>query len=132
MKNLNDLNLIKSKIAQCGQKIYDEWCQNEEGFDELVGYGGICHLIADEIVNLLHENDIDCTTMSSSFEVHVFVIAKLDEGVFKVDIPYYLYENGGGYNWTKMKNIVFQEDFVVVEQLSYDSEDFEKEYCDDF
>lgn len=76
----------------------------------MVGYGGVCHLIADEMVNLLYENDIDCTTISSDYAVHVYVVCKLEEGVFKVDIPYSLYETGGGYTWKKIENVSFNED----------------------
>lgn len=130
MKNIKELNLLKEKIAQCGQKIYDEWFQNEEGYDEMVGSGGICHLIADEIVNLLYEKDIECTTISSDHEVHVYVVCKLEEGVFKIDIPYNFYETGGGYTWKKIKNVSFNEDFVYIDQLSYDPSDFETEYCE--
>jgi hypothetical protein len=52
MKDLIFLNSLKSKISQCGQSVYDDWYQNDEGYDEMVGNGGICHLIADKIVDL--------------------------------------------------------------------------------
>jgi len=131
MKNLKDLTVLKYKLSQCAQKVYDDWFQNEEGYDEMVGYGGICHLIADEMVSILYDNDIDCTTISSDHEVHVYVVCKLEEGVFKVDIPYSLYETGCGYTWKKIDKVSFNEDFIYIDQLSYDSNDFEKEYCED-
>ena len=34
-----------------------------------------------------------------------------------VDIPYGYYERGGGYSWTKIPDVVFQPDFVVIERL---------------
>ena len=51
-KNLlaaNPFNNLKPEIAKVAQAVYDEWDENE---DEYAG-GGICHLIADEIVSLL-------------------------------------------------------------------------------
>ena len=132
MKNLIFLNSLKNKIADCGQRVYDEWHQNDEGYDEMLGYGGICHLIADEIIDLLYNNDIECTTISSDHEVHVYVVCKLEEGVFKIDIPHNFYELGGGYTWKKISNISFDDSIVYIDQLSYDSEDFEKEYCKEY
>ena len=132
MKDLSFLNYLKNKIAQCGQSVYDDWSQDESGYDEMVGNGGICHLIADKIVNLLYDNEIDCTTVSSSHEVHVYVVAKLEEGIFSVDIPYSFYETGGGYTWKKIPNKSFDDSVVYIDQISYDPNDFEKEYCEDY
>lgn len=132
MKTTKELDSLKEKIAQCAQNVYDNWSQDASGYDEVVGYGGICHLIADEIVSLLDKHDIDCTTVSSSHEVHVYVVAKLEEGVFIIDIPYSFYETGGGYHWTKKINVCFSEDIVYIDLISSDPDDFEKEYCDDF
>jgi len=132
MKDLSFLNSLKNKIAQCGQSVYDDWYQDESGYDEVVGNGGICHLIADKIVDILYDNEIDCTTVSSSHEVHVYVVAKLEEGVFSIDIPYSFYETGGGYTWKKIPNKSFDDSVVYIDQISYDPNDFEKEYCEDY
>lgn len=132
MKTKKELDSLKEKIAQCAQNVYDNWSQDASGYDEVVGYGGICHLIADEIISLLDQYDIYCTTVSSSHEVHVYVVAKLEEGVFKIDIPYNFYETGGGYHWEKKLNVCFNEDVVYIDLISLDPNDFEKEYCDDF
>lgn len=132
MKDLSFLNSLKNKIAQCGQSVYDDWYQDESGYDEMVGNGGICHLIADKIVDLLYESNIDCTTVSSDHEVHVYVVAKIKEGVFSVDIPYSFYETGGGYTWKKIPNRFFDDSVVYIDQISCDPNDFEKEYCEDY
>lgn len=132
-KTLREVEDIESKkvkrdIVKAAQDVYDDW--DEE--DETMNGGGICHEIASAIVSVLDSYDIESTTVSQSVgEVHVFVAAKTDEGVFIVDIPPHIYEEGSGYSWSKIPNVKFEEDDVVIDMMSDDPEDFEKEYGDD-
>lgn len=125
MKSLEDLNLLKQQIAQCGQKQYDLWEQDSTGYDHEVGYGGICHLIADEIVSLLDRHRIESFSYSLDTEVHVLVVCKLTEGVFFIDIPHRFYERGGGYTWKKIPNVIFESDMVSIDKISSDPDEFE-------
>ena len=105
---------LRNKIATKAQHIYDHWKQDED--DELNG-GGICHLIADEVCDVLSNSRINCSTVSSNHEVHVYTVAQCSDGVFEVDIPYNLYERGGGYTWHKIPNIKFSLNDVVISKL---------------
>jgi hypothetical protein len=119
-------------IVRVAQAEYDAWQQDNDGYDEEVGGGGICHLIADRISEILTNYlEIPSTTVSSTHEVHVYVVAKLPSGVWLVDIRPENYERGGGYTWTKIEGVVFDASDVTIDRLSRDPEDFEREYCDD-
>ena len=123
VKVLNDVVLIR--IAEVAQKQYNAWEQNEEGYDEELGTGGICHLIADDLAGILIENGIECSTVSTD-DPHVYLVCKFKEGVYMVDIPYYVYESGGGWTWKKKKNVIFDKGHVVVEKLDSDPEEYAK------
>lgn len=121
----------KPAIIRGVQKKYNEWQQDETGYDEEVGYGGICHLLADLITEVLYEAGIPATTVSSSHEVHVYTVAQAQDGVFEVDIPYCTYETGGGYTWTKIPDVEFVLDDVIINRLSPDPGDF-GQYTEEF
>ena len=126
MNNLEYLKTLFYQISQIGQKEYDNWSQDDTGYDEEVGYGGICHLIADQIVYFLQKHNIESISHSLDSEVHVLVIVKLDDGIYSLDIPYSYYETGGGYHWTKKPNIIFDENFVHYSKISSKIEDFDQ------
>jgi hypothetical protein len=124
MKSIVELKSLYSKIIPKVQNQYDVWSQDEDGYDHEVGYGGICHLIADEVVSVLQDFDIQCTTLSLDSEVHVLVIAQFQEGVYSIDVPYSIYEKGGGYQWTKIPNIIFDESCITYNKIYSDPERF--------
>ena len=124
-ENTNIFSNLKSELALSAQKVYDRWEQNEEGYCDSWGYGGICGDIADAMCDVLFKYDIECTTVSSSHEVHVYVVAKTDDGIYYIDIPYREYETGGGYCWKKIPNVEFDENCVVVDRISSDPDEFE-------
>lgn len=125
MKTFDELNQLKSKIAECGQIQYDQWSQDEQGYDHEVGVGGICHLIVDEIIKLLDKHQFESLSYSLDSEVHVVTVVQLKEGVFILDIPYQYYEKGGGYQWKKIPNVIFDETFVTISKISSDPQYFE-------
>jgi hypothetical protein len=125
-------NIVKKDLAAAAQKRYDKWQQNEQGRSEELGYGGICHLIADDLIDVLQTHNIyNCQTVCSNYQQHVYVVGKFIEGVYMIDIPYYLYETGGGFTWHKTPNVVFDESYIDVIRLDADPENF-KDYIDDF
>lgn len=117
------------KIAAIAQKEYDAWAQNEEGYDEELGSGGICHLIAEELAGILSMAGIEATTVSSCHEQHVYVVAKFREGVYQIDVPYHTYERGGGFTWKKLPGIVFDTSHVSIHRIDGNPRNF-KNYID--
>jgi len=107
---------LKSQLAQAAQKIYDDWVVTDGEYDELNG-GGICHLIADAMCDVLYNHGIECQTVSSTYEVHVYVVLAAKEGVFEVDIRPWVYETGGGYSWKKIEEVTIDPNDVLIEKL---------------
>ena len=124
VKSIND-DVLK-RIAMAAQKQYDQWAQNEEGYDEELGSGGICHLIADDLAGILSDHGIECSTVCSSYEQHVYLVCKFREGVYMIDIPYHIYESGGGFTWKKKKDVKFDTSHVVIGGLDNDPRNFKK------
>lgn len=117
---------LRAELVAAAQKVYNEWDQDENGYDEMLGNGGICQDIADAMANVLSDHDIECCTVSQeSGEQHVYVVAKLDDGVYNVDISPYTYETGGGYDWKKIPDVVFDINDIIIDCLSRDPDEFE-------
>lgn len=127
LKSVNVMNdNVLTQLANAAQKQYDMWEQDAEGYNEELGYGGICHLIADDLADVLIQHGIDCATVCSTHEQHVYLVCKFREGVYMVDIPYSVYETGGGFNWKKRKNVKFDSSHVVLHGLDRNPRNFEK------
>jgi len=127
LKSSVDIEALRPQIIIAAQKIYDDW--DEEDVDTYAN-GGICHFIADEIANILGHHGILCSTVSSMNEQHVYVVAQCSDGIFEVDIPYRTYEHGGGFSWTKIPNVKFTNDYIIIHKLSNDPSDM-KDYMDE-
>jgi hypothetical protein len=111
-----ELMKIRPQMAQEAQKVYNLWYQDETGFDEMYGGGGICHDIANAIVEVIYKNIPDATAGSvnlSCAENHVLTMVYLDEEGYVVDIPYHVYETGGGYSWTKIPDVEFSPEDIT-------------------
>ena len=124
-----DANVLH-KLVGVAQAQYDAWAQDEEGYDEELGTGGICHLIADDIADILNDHGITCSTVSSSWEQHVYLVGQFREGVYMIDIPYNVYETGGGFTWKKRKDVKFDPSHVQLTRLDMNPRSFKK-YIDD-
>lgn len=123
---------VKKELASAAQKEYDAWEQDENGYNEELGTGGICHLIADELINVLNKHGIwDVTTVSSSYEQHVYLVGKFKEGVYLIDIHWSVYEQGGGFSWKKLPDIVFDESDITIRGLDSNPRNF-SQYVDEF
>jgi predicted RNA binding protein YcfA (HicA-like mRNA interferase family) len=119
---LSVLNGMRGTLAQAAQKIYDAWDQDDDGYDEVVGTGGICQDIAEEFCSILSSANIDCTTLDAQIgDQHVWAVAydPQSEEAYMVDIPASYYETGGGYTWQKIPNVSFDESFIIIEPMSY-------------
>lgn len=105
-RSLREAQALSCMLIVRAQACYDEW--DESNVDEYGG-GGICHLIADALVEVLLEAGIEAQSVSSNFEQHVYVVCCLAEGVYSLDIPYRLYEIGSMFSWTKIPDVEFDE-----------------------
>ena len=125
LKDENFLLSLKEELAKAAQKIYDEWQQDEDGQCDYLGEGGICQDIAEAMCSILIDNNIECASVSQTIgDQHVYVVAKIKDGVYNVDIPPHLYETGSGYRWKKILNVEFDKRYIVINCLSRDSNDY--------
>jgi hypothetical protein len=103
---------LRPHIAAAAQAVYDSWKPNDE-YDDFAG-GGICDAISAAIVEMLMKANIDVTEGGHDGDDHAYTIAYNDEECYVVDIPYDLYEMGGGYNWQKIDGVQFNAADVHV------------------
>jgi hypothetical protein len=114
-QTVQKLKALRKNFAARAQEVYDNWEPGE--FDEYAG-GGICQDIADVISDEAIKYGYETTTLSAQVgEQHVWAVVKTDDGIFEVDIPYSIYERGGGYTWHKLPNVQFREGDVYVNLL---------------
>lgn len=105
---------LKPNMASVAQKVYDEWVPDDE-FDT----GGICDIIANEISGVIASNisDISIEEYGQEGDDHAALIVSFDDERYVVDIPAYVYETGGGYNWKKIPNVTISANDVVIERI---------------
>lgn len=118
-----EIEALVPAVLAAAQRVYDDWDENE---DEYAG-GGICHLIADEISGVFAEHDFETMTQSAhQGEQHVWanILHRVqredgeeDITVYEVDIPPGVYENGGGYSWTKIQGVTFTRNELIIEPI---------------
>jgi len=115
---LDKLLSLKPEIVEMAQEIYDDWDQKDDdgddGDDDQYGTGGICDVISLGISEILTENDIEIAEGGHDGDDHSFTIAYDEQGAYIVDIPSYVYETGGGYNWTKLGGVKFTPDDIEI------------------
>jgi DNA-binding PadR family transcriptional regulator len=131
LKSLKELEQLTTSLAKAAQDVYDDWGTNEDGSTwcrHQEGEGGICHLIADEMIEVISKHGFECLNFSHTDMVHVSVIVKTKEGCVLIDIDPYLYETGGGYNWKKKENVKFEPDDVLFSVINGDPDVFEQHY----
>ena len=126
------IRALLPEICRRVQAEYDSWDQAGEYGDPELGFGGICQNFAEIMADVLNAHGIEATTQTAACgEQHVYVVAKLEDGIYEVDIPYHLYETGGGYNWQKIPGVVFEPADVVIYQLSANPDEYD-EYTQEY
>jgi len=119
---------LKPQMANAAQKVYDEWEQDEEGIDEVFGAGGPCDQIADAIAGVIVDNiDVNITEGGHEGDDHAWTIAYTNTEAYGIDIPPETYEEGGGYRWTKLKDVKFTPEDVEIFPLHEFLEDILEE-----
>lgn len=106
--------LWKVQAAAAAQAVYDSWLQDEEGFDEVYGGGGICDDVADAVAGVLSDAGYEATTFHYEQDNHTVVIAKMDGKTVEVDIPLHIYETGGWYSYRKVPGVVFTPEHITI------------------
>ena len=112
------LKLLKPKIAEIAQEVYDYW--DEEDVDTYAG-GGICHLVADKVSIYLDSLGISAMPFSLDWKQHVVTIAFDEESqsAYMVDIPENVYETGGGFSWKKIQDVEITDYDVEIQAVNY-------------
>jgi hypothetical protein len=105
-------------FAAKAQEVYDGWNQDESGHDDELGHGGICHLIADAIGQVLSESGIDTVDIHWDDINHVSCVAYDDDEGYIIDVPCSLYERGGWYNWKKIRGVKFEWSDITISRIS--------------
>lgn len=114
---------LRPQLAAAAQQVYNEWAQDESGYDEVLGEGGICQDIASAMADVISQNipDAEVRTVDAQVgEQHVWCIAYRNYGDaenfegYHVDIPPGVYETGGGYSWKKIPNVLFDANDVLI------------------
>ena len=122
-----DIQRLIPMMVPAVQKVYDEWDQNADGYDEEKGHGGICDEIAEAIAGVLSSNGIEVSTISNSIgDQHVYPVAQVADGVYEVDIHPYTYESGGGYTWRKLPGVKFVPQHVKIALIDTDPAKYEE------
>jgi hypothetical protein len=120
---------LRADFAVAAQRAYDAWdvSSDPEDGDWQVGFGGICHLVADELASVAMRVGFEATTVSAQVgDQHVWAVVQTPDGVYEVDIPPHVYETGSGYQWKKIPGIRFGADHVVINRLDPDPTAFAK------
>jgi hypothetical protein len=107
---MRQLIALQPQMAAIAQKIYDEWDGES---------GGICDEIANEISGIIASNieNVELDEYGHEGDDHTAVIVKRGDKTYLVDIPYYVYEKGGGYSWKKIPNVKFAPEDVQITRL---------------
>lgn len=130
-----DLKRLRAAFAFAAQRVYDSWHQDgDEGEceGEDLGRGGICDHIAEAmgaVINAAAGIDAaagaEWTTFNSQVgSNHTWLFVKATDGLWSVDIPWWVYEQGGGYCWRKIPNVVFTTGDIEIRHESSDPEAF--------
>jgi hypothetical protein len=120
LPSVEALTPLLNELVTTAQRVYDGWQQDEDGMDDELGGGGICHLIAEDLASVLHRHGMEIYTVSASHEVHVYCVGAFQEGVYEIDIPHRRYETGGGYTWRKIPDVEFDEHDIAISRLDRD------------
>ena len=138
---LSNLESLTSEFVEAAQKIYDGW---DEDPDVYFG-GGICHLIADAFVEIVYKHypHYTASTFTRDDIQHVETIVyniysdslndddvdvETDIETVMIDLSPYIYENGGGFSWTKIPDVEFDNNDITFYRTYTDRKYIGEEY----
>lgn len=87
--------------------------------DPELGAGGACQDIASAMAGALAEIGVEevVEVYTELDGVHVFLVANLADGVFRVDVPPGAYETGAGYAWRKRDEVQLHPENFILERV---------------
>lgn len=115
---------LRDDFAKNAQALYNEWDQDENGYDEIYGSGGICDDIADVMCTTVQEKtNYDCFSLYNEYDFHtsIYVFDIATKQIYNVNIPPHVYEIGAGYNWKKIKNVSFNINHINITEVEWDN-----------
>lgn len=119
---LENNNIFQKAIQEALPEIqdeYDSWTQDESGYDEELGSGGICDRISDILGGKFSGYGFDVVEGGQEGDDHSFIYVGKDGKAWAIDIPPYVYETGGGYSWKKKPNVIFSVDDVEIYEVDW-------------
>lgn len=122
-----DAKAVVPELVHAAQCEYDEW---DPADTDNYGSGGICHRIAQAMVDVLQSAGIASGPVESETEPHTYVVCQLKEGVIALDIPWRSYETNDNDVWDKIPDVKFDANSLKWSQLSKNPDDFDQ-YLDD-
>lgn len=116
MNSLKDaLEALRPKMAEAAQRVLDAWQPDDDGYDEEYGGGGACDDVNAAIQELIHGIEgVEVVDGGHDGDDHAWTIVYDDVNAFAVDIPPGVYEEGGGYSWSKKDGVTVSPDDVVI------------------
>lgn len=120
-----DLEALRPQLAQAANKIIEEWTQDDEGMDDMVGTGGVCDEVSQAMGSVI---PWDTHEGGAEGDDHSWLIVVRGEEVVGVDIPPGVYETGGGYNWTKLEDHRVEPHHVEIFEMDIPASEFEDDY----
>lgn len=107
--------MLKAELVAAAQRVYDDWHQDEDGYDEVVGPGGICNLIADEFMEFAMGLGFETAQYTDWDACHTWCIVEVSGKWYNFDIPYQTYEvRHGPSTFSKVENVELLTDDVQV------------------
>ncbi len=107
----------KAEAVKGAQEIYDAWDQDESGYDEEYGAGGVCDSIAEALAGALIAEGVEAFTFHYEQDNHTVVIALMDDRTVEVNIPLTIYERGSYYTYKKVPGVQFKEADITMTDI---------------
>jgi hypothetical protein len=120
---VQSINALRVQLVQAAQGVYNEWEQDEEGYDEMYGGGGICDDVAEAMVNVVHSNtNFGAFHLYNESDCHtsIYIYDSTTKECYNVDISPYHYENGTAYTWKKIPDVQFIPNMVTINWVDYE------------
>jgi hypothetical protein len=138
---LTKLQALTSEFVEAAQRIYDDWDENPDVY----AGGGICHLIADAFVEIIYKHypNYTASTFTRDDIQHVETIVynmdsdslydedlddETDIETVMIDLSPYIYEQGGGFSWTKIPEVEFDNTDITFYRTYTDKKYIGEDY----
>jgi hypothetical protein len=120
------ISSLNPELIEAAQDVYNNWKQDEEGYSEMYGSGGICDDIARAMCDVIDKNTfklpIGSFYLYNEYDYHtsMYVYNTETKECYNVDISPYYYETGAAYTWKQIKDVIFEEGMISIRKVDYD------------